>query len=279
MERKKIRTLIVDDEPLARQSIRLLLRGDPEVEIVGEAGSGAEAVKAIRRHAPDLVFLDIQMPEMDGFGVLESLDAERLPVVVFVTAFDRYALKAFEVHALDYLLKPFTDARFEKALRQAKAQIGQREISHLSQRLLALLEDRDPRRAQSSPPLPARATGYLTRLMVKSAGRVFFLKADEIDWIEAADYYVKLHVGRKSHLLRESLSELESKLDSSTALPSSTSTASRRCTRSPAASTPCCCTTAPRSSSPARAANSSSGYSTRGAASAVRTHRPRRFRR
>lgn len=210
-EAKKIRTLIVDDEPLARQSIRLLLREDPEVEIVGEAGSGAEAVKAIRKHAPDLVFLDIQMPEMDGFGVLESLDAERLPVVVFVTAFDRYALKAFEVHALDYLLKPFTDARFEKALRQAKAQIGQREISHLSQRLLALLEDRDPRRSPQQQ--PARATNYLTRLMVKSAGRVFFLKADEIDWIEAADYYVKLHVGRKSHLLRESLSELESKLD------------------------------------------------------------------
>ncbi len=209
-EAKKIRTLIVDDEPLARQSIRLLLKADAEVEVVGEAGSGAEAVKAIRRHSPDLVFLDIQMPEMDGFGVIEHIDAERMPVVVFVTAFDRYALKAFEVHALDYLLKPFSDARFEKALRQAKAQIGQREISHLSQRLLALLEDRDGRRA---PPPTARATNYLSRLMVKSAGRVFFLKADEIDWIEAADYYVKLHVGRKSHLLRESMSELESKLD------------------------------------------------------------------
>ena len=209
-EAKKIRALIVDDEPLARQSIRLLLKADAEVEVVGEAGSGAEAVKAIRRHSPDLVFLDIQMPEMDGFGVIEHIDAERMPVVVFVTAFDRYALKAFEVHALDYLLKPFSDARFEKALRQAKAQIGQREIGHLSQRLLALLEDRDARRA---PPPPPRATNYLSRLMVKSAGRVFFLKADEIDWIEAADYYVKLHVGRKSHLLRESMSELESKLD------------------------------------------------------------------
>jgi len=208
-EAKKIRTLIVDDEPLARQSIRLLLRADAGVEVVGEAGSGAEAVKAIRKHSPDLVFLDIQMPEMDGFGVIEHIAAERMPVVVFVTAFDRYALKAFEVHALDYLLKPFSDARFEKALRQAKAQIGQREISHLSQRLLALLEDRDAHRA----PPPARAANYLSRLMVKSAGRVFFLKADEIDWIEAADYYVKLHVGRKSHLLRESLSELESKLD------------------------------------------------------------------
>ena len=209
--KRKIKTLVVDDEPLARQSLRILLGDDPEVELVGEASGGREAVRLIREHSPDLVFLDIQMPEMDGFGVLENLDAGRLPVVVFVTAFDRYALKAFEVHALDYLLKPFSDARFEKALRQAKAQIGQREISHLSRRLLALLEDRGARPPATTP--TARATNYLTRLMVKSAGRVFFLKADEIDWVEAADYYVKLHVGRKSHLLRESMSELESKLD------------------------------------------------------------------
>jgi two-component system LytT family response regulator len=207
-EGKKIRTLIVDDEPLARQSIRLLLEADAEMEIVGEAGSGAEAVKAIRRHSPDLVFLDIQMPEMDGFGVVENIEAAEMPVIVFVTAFDRYALKAFEVHALDYLLKPFSDARFEKALQQAKAQIGQREIGSLSRRLLALLEDRDTLRE----PKP-RASRYLTRLMVKSASRVFFLKADEIDWIEAADYYVKLHVGRKGHLLRETMSDMEAKLD------------------------------------------------------------------
>ena len=200
--------MIVDDEPLARQSIRLLLQNDPQIELVGEARNGAEAVRAIRKHSPDLLFLDIQMPEMDGFEVLEKIEADRMPVIVFVTAFDRYALKAFEVHALDYLLKPFSDARFEKALAQAKAQIGQREISALSQKLLALLEDRDLRRSPQS-----RSQSYLTRLMVKSAGRVLFLKTDEIDWVEAADYYVKLHVGRKGHLLRETMSELESKLD------------------------------------------------------------------
>ncbi len=207
---KKIRTLIVDDEPLARQNIRLLLEADPEVEIVGEAGDGAAAVRAIRKLSPDLVFLDVQMPELSGFDALERLDADKLPAIVFVTAFDRYALRAFDVHALDYLLKPFDDARFEKALRQAKSQIGQREISRLSQRLLALLEDRD---AQARPPPARRAASYLTRLLVKSSGRVFFLKTDDIDWVEAADYYIKLHVGRKSHLLRESMSELESKLD------------------------------------------------------------------
>jgi two-component system, LytTR family, response regulator len=124
-----------------------------------------------------------------------------------VTAFDQYAIKAFEVHALDYLLKPFDDARFEKALRQAKAQIEQREINQLSKRLVALLEDRD------AQPTKAVRSGYLSRLMIKNASRVHFLKVDEIDWIEAADYYVKLHVGRKSHLLRETMSDMETKLD------------------------------------------------------------------
>ena len=206
---KKIRALVVDDEPLARQNILLLLRGDAEVEVVGQAASGPEAVELIARLAPDLVFLDIQMPEMDGFEVLESLDPARAPVVVFVTAFDRYALKAFEVHALDYLLKPFDDARFEKALAQAKRQIEGREARELSRRILALLEARGGAGAAQPQPPPQ----HLTRLLVKTAGRVFFLKADEIDWIGAEDYYVKLHVGRKSHLLRETMNELEAKLD------------------------------------------------------------------
>jgi two-component system, LytTR family, response regulator len=148
------------------------------------------------------------MPEMNGFEVLERIEPERIPAIVFVTAFDKYALKAFEVHALDYLLKPFDDRRFEKALRQAKKQIEQREINNLSQKLFALLEDRDAQRSDRS-----KRTGFLTRLMIKSAGRVFFLKVDEIDWIGADDYYVKLHVGRKSHLLRETMNEMESKLD------------------------------------------------------------------
>lgn len=204
---KKIKALIVDDEPLARRNIRVLLKDDPQIELVGECGSGAEALKVIQKQTLDLLFLDIQMPEMNGFDVLEKIDAAQIPAIVFVTAFDQYAIKAFEVHALDYLLKPFDDARFEKALRQAKTQIEQREINQLSKRLVALLEDRD------APPNKARTSGYLSRLMVKSASRVFFLKVSEIDWIEAADYYVKLHVGRKAHLLRETMSEMEAKLD------------------------------------------------------------------
>jgi two-component system LytT family response regulator len=202
--------MIVDDEPLARRGLRLLLKTDAEIEIVCEAGSGSEAVKLIAQHAPDLLFLDIQMPGMNGFDVLAKIDAASIPAIVFVTAFDQYALRAFEVHALDYLLKPFDDARFEKALSQAKAQIEQREINKLSQKLLALLEDREER--QSVEPRAERSR-YLTRLMIKSASRIFFLKVEEIDWIGAEDYYVKLHVGRKSHLLRETMNELESKLD------------------------------------------------------------------
>ncbi|HLO00707.1 MAG TPA: LytTR family DNA-binding domain-containing protein [Pyrinomonadaceae bacterium] len=204
--RKKITTLIVDDEPLARRNIRLLLIHDCEIEIVGEAASGREALQLIRKYSPDLIFLDIQMPELDGFGVLENLEAGQLPAIVFVTAFDQYALKAFEFHALDYLLKPFDDARFDKALRQAKLQVGQRELNDLSQRLVALLAGREANE-------PTRRPQYLSRLLIKSSGRVFFLKTDDIDYVRAEDYYVKLHVGRKGHLLRETMNELESKLD------------------------------------------------------------------
>ncbi|HEV3470417.1 MAG TPA: LytTR family DNA-binding domain-containing protein [Pyrinomonadaceae bacterium] len=208
--RKKIRALVVDDEPLARKNLRVLLEADPEVELVGEAGGGAEAVRLIRERAPDLVFLDIQMPELNGFDVIERVGAERMPVIVFVTAFDRFALRAFEVHALDYLLKPFDDARFEKALRQAKLQVEQRSVKELGERLVRLLAEREGGAAPQ--PAPAQPQ-YLTRLLIKSAGRVFFLKADEIDWIGAEDYYVKLHVGRRSHLLRETMNELEARLD------------------------------------------------------------------
>jgi len=204
---KKITTLIVDDEPLARRNIRLLLKDDPEIEIVGEAANGREALVLIKRHSPDLMFLDIQMPELDGFGVLEGIDAERLPAIVFVTAFDQYALKAFEFHALDYLLKPFDDARFEKALRQAKLQVGQRELKDLSQRLVDLLAAHGNREGNPAEPR------YLSRFLIKSAGRVFFLKTDEIDFVQAEDYYVRLNVGRKGHLLRDTMNEMEAKLD------------------------------------------------------------------
>jgi two-component system LytT family response regulator len=181
----KIRALVVDDEPLARSNVLLLLRGSPDVECIGECGSAMEGLEAIRKHKPDLVFLDVRMPEYDGFDVLEMLGGEAPPAVIFVTAYDQYALKAFEAGALDYLLKPFNNARFARALERAKERITLRKD------------------------LPAK----MDRLAVKSVGRVSFLTVAEIDWIEAADYYACLHVGSKTHLLRRSMNELESDLD------------------------------------------------------------------
>jgi two-component system LytT family response regulator len=183
--RVKIRTVIVDDEPLARSNLAVLLRLDPEIEIVCECGSGVVAVAEIRSTKPDLVFLDVQMPECDGFDVLELLGKDLPPAIVFVTAYDQYALRAFEAGALDYLLKPFDNARFDRALERAKQRIARGN-------------DR-PRK--------------LERLVIKSAGEVAFVKVMEIDRIEAADYYACLHVGPRTHLLRRSMSELEQELD------------------------------------------------------------------
>jgi two-component system, LytTR family, response regulator len=201
----KITTLIVDDEPLARRSLRLLLEKDPEVDIVGECRNGPEAVKAINTTSPDLVFLDIQMPEMDGFDVLEKVGAERIQAIVFVTAFDQYALRAFDVHALDYLLKPFDDVRFERALRQAKSRIEQHERNHLGRKVLALLEERESQRNEASR--------YLHRLLVKRGDRMLLVKVEDIDWIGAEGNYAKLHAGGKSYLLREKMNDLEGQLD------------------------------------------------------------------
>ena len=186
----KIKTLIVDDEPLARRNLRLLLSKDPQIEILDECRNGREAVKAINTLSPDLIFLDIQMPEMDGFDVLAHVGPENIHAIIFVTAFDQYALKAFDVHALDYLLKPFDDERFAHALQRAKTQIEAREINRLSKRLLALLEERESERKT-----PPEQSSYLTRVMIKAAGRVVLLKVDEIDFIEADGNYAKLHVG------------------------------------------------------------------------------------
>ncbi len=205
---QKIRVLIVDDESLARRTIRDLLADDAEIEVIGECSNGPEAVNFIRQQSPDLLFLDIQMPGLSGFETLARVEVERLPAIIFVTAFDRYALQAFEVHALDYLLKPFSDRRFEEALRQAKAQIEMREVNRLSQSLLALLGEQ-----AAAPPPETRRRNFLTRFMIRSGGRVAFIKSDEVDWIAADDYYLKLHVGTKAHLLRMSLNELEEKLD------------------------------------------------------------------
>jgi two-component system, LytTR family, response regulator len=183
----RIRALIVDDEPLARSNLRVLLGKDSDIESIHECGSGAEAVRQIRAERPDLVFLDVQMPECGGFEVLKMLEVDQpLPVIVFVTAYDEYALRAFDAGALDYLLKPFDDARFHLAMQRAKQQIAAKE---------------------SSPPPET------PRLTVRSAGQVAYIPVPDIDWVEAADYYVCLHVGNKSHLLRKSMAELEQELD------------------------------------------------------------------
>jgi len=196
----KTRVLIVDDEPLARERLRQLLESEPDIEIAGECADGRSAVEAITNKRPELVFLDVQMPELDGFGVLEAIGRERMPEVIFVTAHDRFALKAFEVHAVDYLMKPFDRQRFQTALHRALDQIKHNQTGELSQRLTALLAEVKP-----------QAKG-LERLAIKSGGRVIFLKTDDIDWIEAADNYVSLHVGSDTHLHRETLSSLAEQL-------------------------------------------------------------------
>jgi two-component system LytT family response regulator len=197
----KIRTLIVDDEPLARERVKRFLRDEKDISIIGECGNGEDAVEAIQSKEPDLVFLDIQMPEKNGFEVIRSLDGNQLPTVVFVTAYDQYALQAFDVHALDYLLKPFNRDRFQRAVVRAREQIDDRRRGDLDERLTSLIENLKSEKK------------YLDRLVVKTVGRVFFLKTDEIDWIEAAGNYVKLHVGRESHMIRETMNGIETKLD------------------------------------------------------------------
>jgi len=198
-----IRTLIVDDEPAARAGLRQLLATDPEIVVAGECASGREAVTAIQDAAPDLLFLDVQMPELDGFGVLREIGTEGVPAVVFVTAFDQYALRAFEVHALDYLLKPFSDARFRESLTRAKEQVRRGRLGQLSRRLAALLDT-------YGEPAPR---GYLERLVVKSGGRVTLLQVGEIEWIDADGDYARIHVGKAWHLLRETMKRLEQQLD------------------------------------------------------------------
>ena len=196
----KTRVLVADDEPLARERLRMLLEREPGMQLIGECRDGAEAIAAIRQLQPDLVFLDVQMPGATGFDVIEAIGPARMPAVVFVTAYDRYALRAFDVRALDYLLKPFDRERFQQALGRAR-QLLQRESSgDLERRLLALVQD------LKEPP-------RVDRFVVKSGGRVYFVRTSEIDWVEAAGNYVKLHVGREAHLLRETMTAIEGQLD------------------------------------------------------------------
>lgn len=198
MPTQPLRVLLVDDEPLGRAMVRGMLQTQADVTIVAECENGYEAIAALQKNEIDLVFLDVQMPEMDGFGVLAAIPAERLPHVIFVTAYDQYAVRAFEVHALDYLLKPFDSERFQQALERARQQIHDHTNQDLPERLLSLLN------AQ---------TQYLERLIIKDSGRVFFLKTAEIEWIEAEGNYVALHIGKKQYLFREAISRLETQLD------------------------------------------------------------------
>jgi two-component system LytT family response regulator len=198
---RTIKTLVVDDEPLARERVLSLLNGESGIEVLGECRDGQEAIAAIRQLSPDLVFLDVQMPGANGFEVLSAVGVDHMPMVIFVTAYDQHALKAFEVRALDYLLKPFDRERFQSALQRARTSIEQQETGDLGRRLLALVKDLRPAAPKSD------------RIVVKSAGRLFFLRADEIDWIEAAGNYARLHVGSEAHLLRETMTSLEGRLD------------------------------------------------------------------
>jgi two-component system LytT family response regulator len=196
----KVRALIVDDEPLARQRVRLLLDEEPDVDVIGESGDGFEAVDQIEAARPDLVFLDVQMPEMDGFEVLRRVPPELLPVVIFTTAYDQHALRAFEVNALDYLLKPFKPTRFKQSVQRARELIANKHAGVAARGLLALL---------GQTPAPA---GQLTRLAVKTPGKVTFVELDHIQTIEAAGKYAVAHVGKENHVLRETMSSLESHL-------------------------------------------------------------------
>lgn len=201
MTDRKLRALIVDDEPPARAILREMLKDDSEVEVIGECANGQEAMKALATQSPDLMFLDIQMPEMDGFALLETLDSDQMPTVIFVTAYDRYAVRAFEVAAVDYLLKPFNYARLAKALQRAKSNLHDGHSADRSRQVIELLRQ-----------INARAE-YLDRFVVKNNGRTLLVPVDEVDWIEADGNYLLLHAGDDKHLLRETLQNMEQRLN------------------------------------------------------------------
>jgi two-component system LytT family response regulator len=207
-----MRVLIVDDEPLARTGLRKLVQRDSDLVVVGECSDGREAVSAIERLAPDIVLLDVEMPELDGFGVIDAVPPERMPIVLFFTAYDRYAVRAFERSAVDYVVKPFDDERLTLALERAKRSVRSATLEELSERMVKLLHE--VRRSRGSS-VAAERDPFLSRLVVKGEGRTMLLDVGEIDWIEAANYYAKLHLGARTHLMRTSLGSLESRLDPS----------------------------------------------------------------
>jgi two-component system, LytTR family, response regulator len=205
---EKISALIVDDEKPARQRLRDLLEKHPGVAVAGECASGAEAVGLIREGRPELLFLDIQMPLLNGFEVIRQVGAALMPVTVFVTAYDAYAVRAFEASALDYLLKPYGDERFERCLARALVYVRTQRREEMSRRLISVLSEGH----QGAQP-GAGGAPYLERLLVKVGGRIIFLQTEDVDWIEAAGVYVQLHTGGRKFLHRASLAELEASLD------------------------------------------------------------------
>lgn len=201
MNQPKITALIVDDEALARKFIRRMLKDDHDVEVIGECNDGKSAVAMIQNQKPDILFLDVQMPVMNGFAVLETLGANELPEVIFTTAYEKYAIRAFELHALDYLLKPFDQTRFRDAMRHAKERLNQRQQEDGRIQISALLENVKGR------------SNYLERLIIKADGRISFLATREINWIEADDKYVHLHTAKASRMVRQTLNAMETQLD------------------------------------------------------------------
>src|SRR5688572_20783542 len=197
----EINTLIVDDEPAARRGLRGLLNKEPGIAVIGEARHGREAVEKILQLRPDLVFLDIQMPEMNGFDVVEALGETFMPAIVFVTAYDEWAVRAFEVQALDYILKPFEDERLQVVLNRVKTYFANTEPTNFMAKVQTLLSER------------LGGQRYLTRLLIRESGTVSFIPLEEVDWIEAADYYARVHAGKKTQLVRYTMNDLEKQLD------------------------------------------------------------------
>jgi len=210
-----IKAVIVDDEPLGREAIRLRLADEPDVAIAGEAANGTDAVELIKKARPDVVFMDVKMPGLDGFEVIETVSAVHLPIVVFVTAHDVFAVKAFEQHALDYLLKPFTASRFATALDRARFEVARAGDPETHQRLIAFLDEQKRQRESTKTTRHRAGEPYLARFAVHRNHRIVLIGVDDLDWIESCANYARLHVQGASHLVRMTMSELERRLDPS----------------------------------------------------------------
>ena len=211
---EKIKTLVVDDEEEAREGMKSLLGKDPDIHLMAVCADGVQAINAINETAPDLVFLDIQMPEVNGFDVLNSIEIAKMPAIIFATAYDRFAVKAFDLHAIDYLLKPFTNKRFYESLGLAKERIRNTSLQHINQKLSAILAgySQEKNTQENDVLIHQNIASLADKLVIKSSGKIYFLPMKEIIWIEAYDSYVKIHIGRKYHLVRESMKNIEEKL-------------------------------------------------------------------